>query len=67
MIPTIGIMVAAYAIVRLIQIPIEHAKIEGKPAILGVLSLIGAVIVGFCAFSLIMSSASASGLGGLMR
>lgn len=67
MIPDIGILVAAYAIVRLIQIPIEHSQVKGKTGLLTFLSLVGIVIVGFCAIDLIMSGTRTSPLGDLGR
>lgn len=65
MIPTLGIMVAAYAVIRLIQIPIEHSAVTYKLFWLSVLSFLGVVVVGLCAIGLLLTGVQ--GLQGLTK
>jgi hypothetical protein len=60
MIPTIGIMIAGYAIARLLQVPLEHSSLRAKVPLLVVLSVLGVIVVGFCAVGLMLSDLTSS-------
>lgn len=63
MVQVVGFIVASYAIVRLLQIPIEHTPMERKHVILWILSLFG--IGAIALLSVMLLFAGVSGLGNL--
>lgn len=68
MIPTLALIVAIYAIVRLLQVPIEASAMEKRAVILWILSIPAALAIGLLALDLIMTAAqSNSALGNLVR
>ena len=62
MIPTIGMMVAAYALARLLQVSIEHSAIPKKPIWLLLISIPAIGVIGLCALELLVSGTSATDL-----
>lgn len=56
MLQVIGLIIAVYTLIRLMQIPIEHGKDEKKSRTLAVLSWIGIILIGLLTLDLVLSS-----------
>lgn len=54
MIPLLGVIVALYAIARLIQVPIEHSASPEKVSRLTLVSLIAGVLIAFLVYQLLV-------------
>lgn len=52
MIQIIGLIVAGYAVCRLLQVPLEHSQSQKKESLLWLISLLG--ILGICVLSLLL-------------
>lgn len=57
MLQLVGLIVAVYTVVRLVQIPIEHSKLEKKALLLFLLSGVGVVAIGLLTIGLLLSGA----------
>lgn len=55
MIPTIGLIVAIYAVARLLQVPIEHRDEETKRPHLWAITIPAVILIGLLALSLAFS------------
>lgn len=60
MIPTIGLMIAAYACARLLQVPVEQSQFRTKTALLWIISVPAILVVGGCALNLVLSAVTSS-------
>lgn len=65
MIPTIGLIVAAYAIARLIQVPIEACGLSYRWGILLLVSFPAIGVILYLVIDLLMNAAKAPTLPGL--
>lgn len=62
MIPTLGLLIATYCVARLIQVPIQDARVTHQDASIAliVISVLAIVVIGFLAISLALSGASST-------
>lgn len=58
MIPLVGLMVATYAIARLVQVPIEAASFRQRWLVLALVSAPSILIIGYLAVELLFSGSS---------
>ena len=62
MLQLVGLIVAVYTVVRLLQVPIEHSQAHAKTALLSILSGLGVLVIGFLTLGLLFSGADLSTL-----
>jgi hypothetical protein len=63
MIPLVGLIVATYAVARLIQVPVEAAQAwKGRMVVLWLVSIPSILVIGALAIALLFSSSPTSGL-----
>lgn len=62
MLQLVGLIVAVYAVVRLLQVPLEQSKLEKKVLLLFLLSGAGVVAIGLLTIGLLLSGADVATL-----
>lgn len=62
MLQLVGLIVAVYTVVRLVQVPIEHSQAHAKIALLSVLSALGVAVIALLTAGLLLSGADLSTL-----
>ena len=58
MLPLIGLIVAVYAVARLLQVPLEASAFTGRVFALAIVSLVAGITIILLTFSLMMSGVS---------
>lgn len=60
MIPAIGMIIAVYAIARLLQVPLEQSKSENREWFLWTISLLAILLIGWFSIRLWMNQSGAA-------